>query len=77
MSEPLKLFSSDVRMLACRVDPDPRRGSACAKDRVVVAGRGALFLCPKRVAVFRSAEGGSLAGVSCEQMTIFDVLERG
>lgn len=74
--EPLKLFGGDARMLSCRVASDPRRGSGCAKVRFPVVGRGALFLCPKRVAVFLSAEGGSLAGVSCEQLSIFDLLER-
>lgn len=67
-----RLFSSDVRMLACRVDSDPRRGGACAKERFSVAERS-LWLCPKRVAIFQSVEGGSLAGVSCAQPSFWDV----
>lgn len=60
-----RLFSSDVRMLACRVFPDPSRATGCAKDRVFVDG-DVLWLCPKRVAIFLSDVGGSLAGVRCD-----------
>lgn len=74
---PSRLFSSDVRNLACRLDPDPRRGSACAKVLFPVAERS-LWLCPKRVAVFRSAvDGVSLAGVSCVQPSLFDEVASG
>lgn len=53
-------------MLACRSVPDPRSGDACHKQRFAVAERS-LWLCPKRVALFRSArEGVSLAGVQCD-----------
>lgn len=61
-----RLFSSDVRVLACRVSPDPGR-SDCAKERVFVDGV-ALWLCPKRVAVFLSEAGGSLAGLRCDRL---------
>lgn len=62
-----RLWSSDVRMLACRDLPDPRQGDSCHKQQFAVADRS-LWLCPKRVALFQSArEGVSLAGVRCDQ----------
>lgn len=66
-----RLWSSDVRMLACRDLPDPRSGGSCQKQQFVVADRS-LWLCPKRVALFQSArEGVSLAGVRCDQPSLF------
>ncbi len=60
-----RLWSSDVRSLSCRVDPDPR-SEGCCKERFAVAERR-LWLCPKRVALFRSApDGTSLSGVRCD-----------
>lgn len=61
-----RLWSSDVRMLACRNDPDPRSPGTCRKERFPVAER-VLWLCPKRVALFRAGpDGASLSGVRCD-----------
>lgn len=59
-----KLFSSDVRMLACRSFPDPFSPGLCCKRAVRAAGR-VYWLCPERLTVFMSKEGGSLAGLRC------------
>lgn len=65
-----RLWSSDVRMLACRDLPDPRSGDACRKERFAVADRS-FWLCPKRVALYRSGpDGVSLAGVRCDQPSL-------
>lgn len=61
-----KLLSSDVRMLACRADPDPSVES-CWKQ-LACAGGQHFWLCPKRLAVFVSKEGGSLAGLRCDDV---------
>lgn len=60
-----RLYSSDLRMLACRREPDPRSAGCC---KVTVRANGAaFFLCPARVERFLSAtEGFSLAGVECQ-----------
>lgn len=65
-----RLWSSDVRMLACREVADPRSGGSCSKRQFRVAER-TLWLCPKRVALFQSApEGASLSGVRCDAPTL-------
>lgn len=61
---PYRLFSSDVRLLACRVCPDPFQAGVCAK-RLVSAGGRRYWLCAERLSIFLSKDGGSLAGVSC------------
>lgn len=59
-----RLWSSDVRILSCRVEADPR-SAGCSKKRFAVAERE-LWLCPLRVEAFLSArEGVSLSGVQC------------
>jgi len=60
---PHRLYGSDFRMLACRVDPDPRF-LGCDKVRVRVNGTSA-YLCPRRVYAFLQDEPGSLAGLTC------------
>lgn len=57
-----RLFSSDLRILACRRVGDPRE-PGCAKIRVRANGR-AFWLCRSRVSAF--FVGGSLAGIECE-----------
>lgn len=59
---PYKLYGSDFRMLACRVDADPRF-LGCEKVRVIVNGRSA-YLCPRRVYAFL-ANATSVAGLTC------------
>lgn len=60
-----RLFSSDLRMLACRREPDPSSVGCC---KVKVRANGAAFLlCPARVERFLSATSSfSLAGVECQ-----------
>lgn len=58
-----RLYSADLRMLACRHLPTSDLG--CAKVEVEANGVS-FWLCPRRVAVFQSAEGGSVSGVECD-----------
>lgn len=60
------LFASDVRMLACRRDPDPL-ADGCRKQRVYCKGKS-YWLCPARLDLFEDADLDrpvSLAGVEC------------
>lgn len=61
-----RLDAADLRMLACREDPDPRL-AGCLKARVSVNGTTA-FLCSLRVEAFLSpdSDGRSLASLMCE-----------
>lgn len=59
-----RLFSSDIRILACRVAPDPFSSGLCCKRLVSAAGRR-FWLCPERLTIFMSKDGGSLNGVRC------------
>lgn len=60
---PHRLFGSDVRMLACRVYPDPSVLS-CGKVLVQFDDRAA-YLCERRVKAFLE-DVPSLAGISCQ-----------
>lgn len=63
-----RLWASDLRMLACRRSVSPLEAGAplpCSKVTVSAGGRS-YFLCPKRVDVFMSSAGGSLADVRCD-----------
>jgi hypothetical protein len=62
---PHRLYGADFRMLACRVEPDPRY-LGCAKVRVRVNGTSA-YLCPLRVEAFLADALSSLAGLACER----------
>lgn len=59
-----RLYSSDLRILACRADPDPRFDGRCSKIRVKANGLYA-YLCPLRVAAFLAVDQQSLAGLVC------------